>query len=250
MSFNPRGQGYGGGYARQQSYDDSRLGNSQATRFPIAGPSTTVHRRQTVRGAIPGTVREAGQDPRMSIAPQRGLTRGKTLTRPDRFVAPAPLINPQNAPGVKSATAGVIKTELVNGVPTLTTHQSWWDPWTLFVEISTFWAPRPLLRKCGMTDPIKQRAWKEKCALCEISIFLMGIVGFITLGLNRTLCPANATERFARMGDAPGKYAPSVFVTSFQADRPFFRQARLAFQAGICGSPAKHQRLSPLVQSH
>lgn len=174
-----------------------RYGNAPAP------SSSNVHRRQTVRGAVRGTVREAGQDNRMSVGPSRALTRGKTLTRPDRFVAPAPLINPQNAPGVKP-TAGVVKTELIHGVPTLTTKEPWWNPWSLFVEVSTFWAPRALLRKFGMTDPTKQRAWKEKCALCEISIFLMGVIGFITLGLNRTLCPADATDRFARMGDEPG----------------------------------------------
>ncbi|KAK4047860.1 hypothetical protein OIO90_006021 [Microbotryomycetes sp. JL221] len=137
------------------------------------------------------------------MAPTRGLTRGKTLTRPDRFVAPAPLINPQLAAGPKSSGAHV-QTALVNGVPTLTTSEPWWEPWSLFVEVTTFWAPRWLLRRAGIRDPAKQRAWKEKCALCGISIFLMGIVGYITLGLNRTLCPADAQTRFARMGQASG----------------------------------------------
>ncbi|BGP18458.1 hypothetical protein JCM10213_003190 [Rhodosporidiobolus nylandii] len=172
-----------------------------------------VGRRQTVRGAQRGTVRDANANPRMSMAApggsggvQRGLTRGKTLTRPDRFVAPAPLITPAGL-GKQGKQGGNVQTKLVDGVPTLVTQEPWYDPWSLFVEISTFWAPRALLRKFGMTDPTKQRAWKEKCALCEISMFLMGVVGFITIGLNRVLCPTSgprSADAFQRLGSTSG----------------------------------------------
>jgi hypothetical protein len=37
------------------------------------------------------------------------------------------------------------------GVPTLVTREPWWQPWSLFVEVVTFWAPRPVLRHFGMT---------------------------------------------------------------------------------------------------
>ncbi|GAA6003481.1 uncharacterized protein JCM10292_001612 [Rhodotorula paludigena] len=165
-----------------------------------------VHRRQTVRGAQRGTTRDVGLNPRLSMAPQRGLTRGKTLTRPDRFVAPAPLIAPSGV-GRQGKQGGNVQTKLVDGVPTLVTREPWWQPWSLFVEVVTFWAPRPLLRKFGMTDPTKQRAWKEKCALCEISLFMMGIIGFITMGLQRTLCPQSGERSegyFQRLGSTPG----------------------------------------------
>ncbi|BGP50264.1 hypothetical protein JCM10450v2_006180 [Rhodotorula kratochvilovae] len=171
----------------------------------VAGPSG-VNRRPTVRGAQRGTVRDASANPRNSLAPARGLTRGKTLTRPDRFVAPAPLIAPAGV-GKQGKQGGTVQTTLVDGVPTLVTKEPWWDPWSLFVEVSTFWAPRALLRKFGMTDPTKQRAWKEKCALCEICLFMMGIIGFITMGLQRTLCPQtghNSAEHFQRLGSTPG----------------------------------------------
>jgi len=170
-----------------------------------AGPSG-VNRRHTVRGAERGTVRDASANPRHSVAPARALTRGKTLTRPDRFVAPAPLIAPAGL-GKQGKQGGTVQTTLVDGVPTLVTKEPWWSPWSLFVEVSTFWAPRALLRNFGMTDPTKQRAWKEKVALCEICAFLMGVIGFITMGLQRTLCPQtghNSVGHFQRLGTTPG----------------------------------------------
>ncbi|KAK4050776.1 hypothetical protein OIV83_003197 [Microbotryomycetes sp. JL201] len=204
MSHLPGWESRPHGYVRQLS-NDSRpsLPDRMPTRDINMDQTVRATRRQTVRGPVRGTVVEAGTNPRLSMAPTRGLTRGKTLTRPDRFVAPAPLINPQLATGPQSSGANV-HTALINGVPTLTTSTPWWDPWTMFVTVSTFWAPRWLLRRCGIRDPAKQRAWKEKCALCSISVILMAVIGYITLGLNRTLCPADAQTRFARLGEASG----------------------------------------------
>ena len=194
----------------------SRLGpgGGGVGRNPSSG---NVLRRPTVRGAQRGTVRDADANPYQANqqGPQRALTRGKTLTRPDRFVAPAPLIAPAGL-GAAGKQGGKVQTKLVNGVPTLVTREPWWQPWSLFVEVVTFWAPRPVLRHFGMTDPVKQRAWKEKVALCEISAFLMGIIGFITMGLNRTLCPNsghNSASYFQRLGTEPGtprRFLPSL----------------------------------------
>ncbi|GAA6043982.1 hypothetical protein JCM8097_003421 [Rhodosporidiobolus ruineniae] len=229
MSYPNRPPPGGPGYYRQPTYE-SNPANFNSTSYPASsfdptaaygappGAGGGVGRRQTVRGAQRGTIREAGANPRMSMGPgaggagagaggpQRALTRSKTLTRPERFVAPAPLITPAGL-GKAGKQGGNVQTTLVDGVPTLVTKEPWWDPWTLFVEVSTFWAPRALLRKFGMTDPTKQRAWKEKCALCEISMFLMGVVGFITIGLNRTLCPTSgprSASAFQRLGSTSG----------------------------------------------
>ncbi|GAA6062843.1 hypothetical protein JCM10212_001849 [Sporobolomyces blumeae] len=218
MSNNRDSRLHGPSYVRQASYEPDPS-NFNSTSYPAdsgnpsrnrssarPNPPAGMNRRQTVRGAVRGTVRDVDENPRASVMPQRGLTRGKTLTRPDRFVAPAPLINPTGA-GKAGKVGGPVKTELVNGVPTLTTKEPWWEPWSLFVEVSTFWAPRWLLRKVGMTDPTKQRAWKEKCALCEISMMMMGIIGFITIGLNRTLCPTDgprSQSAFTRIGSTGG----------------------------------------------
>lgn len=220
MSFPSHLPGGAPTYVRQNSYEtqSSARGGSPNPQYPYAshpplpqarfvGPSNPVpqqgpvQRRQTVRGAVRGTIREAGTNNRLAAAPSRALTRGKTLTRPDRFVAPAPLINP---PG---ATGGAIQTTLVNGVPTLTTKESNWDPWSIFVNVVTFYAPRRLLTSVGLTDRAKQRAWKEKVALCTIALFLMGVVGFVTIGLTRVLCPSDgprSTSAFTRLGSQPG----------------------------------------------
>lgn len=156
-----------------------------------------------MRGAVRGTIREAG-DTGLGRIPTRALTRGKTLTRPDRFVAPAPLINPGVAKG------GNVQTRLVNGVPTLTSTESFWDPWGVFVNVVTCWAPRALLRQCGLHDRFKQRAWKEKVALCMIAAFLGGIIGFITIGLTRVLCPvatnSNSPSDFFSLGSTKGEF--------------------------------------------
>lgn len=225
MSRNPNQRLHGPSYNHPASYEpnpsnfNSTSYPAESTGYPSRSRSTAlpsqgaggdgggVNRRQTVRGAVRGTVRDVNENPRASVMPQRGLTRGKTLTRPDRFVAPAPLINPTGV-GKAAKQGGAVKTELLNGVPTLTTKEPWWEPWSLFVEVSTFWAPRWLLRKFGMTDPTKQRAWKEKCALCEISMIMMGIIGFITIGLNRTLCPTDgprSQSAYTRVGTTKGK---------------------------------------------
>lgn len=60
-----------------------------------------------------------------------------------------------------------------------------------------------------MKEPAKQRAWKEKVALCSIIIMLGGFVGFATIGLNRTLCPADqgsTPDEFIRLGEQPGEF--------------------------------------------
>ncbi|GAA5882326.1 hypothetical protein JCM3774_005510, partial [Rhodotorula dairenensis] len=209
--------GPGGGGAGGQAYSrDPAASNGGGS----GSGNGNVLRRTTVRGAQRGTVRDANanaystsrsgthQQPGEGMPPQRALTRGKTLTRPDRFVAPAPLIAPPGlGPAGNQGGNRLVQTKLVNGVPTLVTREPWWQPWSLFVEVVTFWAPRPLLRRFGgMTDPIKQRAWKEKVALCEIAAVLMGIIGFITMGLNRTLCPQsghNSANYFQRLGSEP-----------------------------------------------
>lgn len=137
-------------------------------------------------GGIAGTVK-------------RNLTRAKTLTRPDRHVTPAPLINAHQSSGANSAVSGVLSSN---------SKQSWFQPWSLYISIITFWAPSAILSACGMKEPAKQRAWKEKVALCSLCMILGGFVGFATIGLNRTLCPADqgsTPNEFIRLGEQPGE---------------------------------------------
>ncbi|CAE6440152.1 unnamed protein product [Rhizoctonia solani] len=125
------------------------------------------------------------------------LRRGKTLTRPERGVAPAPLINPPApllpAPGVQKAVVS---------------DDDGFDVWVTFSRVVTFWAPGFLLASVGgMKDPAVQQAWREKVALCIIAATLGGIVGFATIGLERVLCPESASVKpgeLVRVGTESG----------------------------------------------
>jgi chitin synthase len=132
--------------------------------------------------------------------PSRKLSRGKTLTRPDRFVAPAPLINPHQAIAVAAA------------IPDASSKTSWFQPWSFYVTFITCWIPNFMLRACGLRQAIVQRAWREKVALCSICLILGGFVGFATIGLNKTLCPSNGqpTETI-RLGEQAGAFWMSGF---------------------------------------
>lgn len=124
---------------------------------------------------------------------QPKLTRGKTLTRPDRHVAPAPLINPQStAAGQAAALSG--------------SATSWFQPWTWYVMLCSFFIPGFLLSACGIKGPLVQRAWREKWALCSICLILGGLVGFFTIGLNSTLCPSSGDNNIftIRLETEPG----------------------------------------------
>jgi chitin synthase len=53
-----------------------------------------------------------------------------------------------------------------------------------------------------LKDKPSRQAWREKVALCFIAIVLGGTVGFATMGLDRVLCPKNASsdpDTFARI---------------------------------------------------
>ncbi|KAL2914952.1 hypothetical protein HK105_205495 [Polyrhizophydium stewartii] len=69
------------------------------------------------------------------------------------------------------------------------------DPWIIFVYASTCCCPGVLLaRMGGMHDAAVQRAWREKVALCWISFLFCVILGFITFGLNYTICQRDTTS--------------------------------------------------------
>ncbi|KAG8864570.1 Chitin synthase, class 1 [Tulasnella sp. 330] len=135
------------------------------------------------------------------------LKRGKTLTRPERSVAPAPLINPpaivppQYPGGPSTAAANAAAASAAVG-------QSIWEPWSLYAHLVTFWAPPFILSALGgFKDRQARQAWREKVALCSIALVLGGIVGFATMGLDRVFCPSTAatsTNSYTRVGSTPG----------------------------------------------
>ena len=132
------------------------------------------------------------------LASQATVRRAKTLTRPERSVAPVPLITPQPVGAADPVTSGGF------------------DPWKVFSRIVTFWAPGILLSSLGgLNDKQKQQAWREKITLCFIIICLCGTVGFITVGLQNVFCPQNTdgtATRFISVGSTPGFVAVGGFV--------------------------------------
>ncbi|EIW83255.1 glycosyltransferase family 2 protein [Coniophora puteana RWD-64-598 SS2] len=134
---------------------------------------------------------------------QNGTTtirRAKTLTRPERSVAPVPLINPQGS--LVPSASGTISTAAASG-------DSSWPVWPIFSKIVTFWAPSFVLSSFGGLGKDKQviQAWREKMALCLIITILCLIIAFITVGTQLVLCPAAANAdpgRYAAVGSVAG----------------------------------------------
>lgn len=122
------------------------------------------------------------------------IRRAKTLTRPERSIAPVPLINPPTsiiptAPG----SLPVSKEDDYRGS----------TAWRIFSCVVTCWAPDFLLSSLGgLKDKQTRQAWREKTTLCLIIGVLCCIVGFITVGFQKVLCPASAssTGRYIRLG--------------------------------------------------
>lgn len=117
------------------------------------------------------------------------IARAKTLTRPERSQPQVPLINPSIGGAGFSAAAR---------------SNSIFSPWTTFSLIATFWAPSPILRTCcGLKDKASRQAWREKVSLVFLALLLGGFIGFITMGLNATLCPkadSNSPSTYVRIG--------------------------------------------------
>jgi len=127
--------------------------------------------------------------------PASGATirRAKTLTKPERGVAPVPLINPPSLPSSPTP------------LPNATYQGS--TPWRIFSRIVSFWAPDFLLSSLGgLKDRAVRQAWREKIALCFIIALLCCGVGFATVGFQKVLCPesAQSDRRFSRVGSLQG----------------------------------------------
>ena len=130
------------------------------------------------------------------------MRRAKTLTRPERGVAPPPLINPH--PVLHSSPAASESSTFLD-----------FDAWVIFSRVVTFWAPAALLSSIGgLKDKAVRQAWREKMALCFIIFVLCSAVGFATVGLQRVLCPASTleTERFISLGTTPGTLGIQGFM--------------------------------------
>lgn len=120
------------------------------------------------------------------------IRRAKTLTKPERGVAPVPLINPPS--------------HAADALPTIDDYNGS-STWRLFSHIVTFWAPAFLLSSVGgLKDKAVQQAWREKITLCVLIAIMCALVGFVTVGFQKVLCPlSNGSESiFLRVGTSPG----------------------------------------------
>jgi hypothetical protein len=135
------------------------------------------------------------------------LRRGKTLTRPERQVAQAPLITPPAplAPGAKPSFPYAAPVSA-------NTNTVSWDWWVITSLVCTFWAPVPVLEACGFKDSAVRQAWREKVTLVTICIILGGAVAFLTMGLEKALCPQSASKEASELrslGSTPGELRPA-----------------------------------------
>ena len=110
------------------------------------------------------------------------LSRGKTLSRPDRFHTPETMFKKRKEDEPASC-------------------------WVICSRIVTCWALPPFMSMCGMHDKQVQQAWREKFTLCFIILLIGGMVAFLTIGFSFLLCPTSQRDgaaTFLRVGDAAG----------------------------------------------
>ena len=137
------------------------------------------------------------------------LRRAKTLTKPERSIAPVPLIKPTApvAPG-----------------PSVALNTDGWDAWTLFSRVVTFWAPGVLLSSIGgLKEKAVQQAWREKVSLCFIALILGALVGFATVGMQRVLCPTDSTNQsasFSRKGSVANSLGIQGYMFTVSSSTP------------------------------
>ncbi|WVQ83744.1 chitin synthase 1 [Cryptococcus sp. DSM 104549] len=143
------------------------------------------------------------------------LKRGKTLTRPERHVAPAPLIAP---PTQSFSPSSPLPEGSALGL-------DWWRLWSY---ATTFWAPPVVLAWFGIKEKQSRQAWREKVTLCWIAVLMGAVVGFATMGLQRALCPEDAgTSQFERLGETDltlsiGGWVFNISTSLTQEDVDFY----------------------------
>ncbi|ONH65446.1 Chitin synthase 3 [Cyberlindnera fabianii] len=60
--------------------------------------------------------------------------------------------------------------------------------WQVYCYVITFWAPGSLLKLFGMPKKERQMAWREKCALISIILYLGTFIAYLTFGFTKTVC--------------------------------------------------------------
>ncbi|KAG0204630.1 hypothetical protein BGX28_003467 [Mortierella sp. GBA30] len=123
------------------------------------------------------------------------LSRGKTLSRPDRFQTPETMFKKRKENEPASC-------------------------WVVCSRITTCWALPPFMRMCGIHDKQVQQAWREKFTLCFIIVLIGGMVAFLTIGFTFILCPPSerqGEQTFMRYGSdmSRGLYGIGGYIYNF-----------------------------------
>jgi hypothetical protein len=106
-------------------------------------------------------------------------------------------------PGLEAGTSNrgkkgtMIRAERINNSPRqqnilAPSEKKGFDGWQCYVSMVTCCCWTSCLR-IWMLNPQVQQAWREKIALCSICFILCAILGYITFGLQKTICPGNYT---------------------------------------------------------
>ncbi|KAI8911392.1 chitin synthase [Powellomyces hirtus] len=133
-----------------------------------------------------------------------GLSRQKTLVRPERQRSQRVPLLRNAAAGPPTARVGATTTRLGKSLPqaeTLVTYTTPQPPpsedsnWWIYISRTMTCCVWPkCMEACGMTDKAVQQAWREKAALCMIIGVLCFFVSFFTFGLKPVLCPGGASS--------------------------------------------------------
>ncbi|KAJ2136655.1 Chitin synthase, class 3, partial [Coemansia sp. RSA 678] len=122
---------------------------------------------------------------------QRGLSRGTGSRRP-RVSASAP----RNRQRKQQQAVAAKKTRRCCA-----------SPWLAYCRIVTFWAPGRVLKCFGMAEPLVQLAWREKMGLVSIILLIMGVIAFVTFGLQQVLCGLSGQQTRVKWNDVGNGYA-------------------------------------------
>ncbi|WFD22714.1 chitin synthase [Malassezia equina] len=136
------------------------------------------------------------------------LIRRGTLSRPERGHQRTPLLNPDGEPD-----------------DPFSEHRPppWYRLWWHYLAIvCTFWAPSPLLSLIGLNNTEVRQAWREKVTLVLFALTLGAVIAFITVGLQRTLCPDNVRDVFINVKRAEGMVG--IQGIAYNADHAQFQQ--------------------------
>jgi len=134
--------------------------------------------------------------------------RRPTMSRPERGHKRAPLLNPDGEPD-----------------DPFSEHRPppWYRLWWHYLAIlCTFWAPAPLLTLFGFQNTEVRQAWREKVTLVLFALALGAVIAFITVGLQRTLCPDDVRQVFVNVKQAQAMVG--VQGVAYNADHAKFQQ--------------------------